>query len=75
VPSFWLANLAAGWRMKSFGMLQDLSLQANVSNLFDKNHLSTIGSNGFVTSDPNGTFATLLAGAPRQFFITLNGKL
>lgn len=75
VPSFWLANLSAGWRMKSFGMLKDLSLQANVSNLFDKKYLSTIGSNGFVTSDPNGTFATLLAGAPRQFFVTLTGKL
>jgi iron complex outermembrane receptor protein len=75
VPSFWLANLSAGWRLKSFGMLKDLTLQANVSNLFDKKYLSTIGSNGFVTSDPNGTFATLLAGAPRQFFITLNGKL
>ena len=75
VPSFWLANLSAGWRMKSFGMLKELTLQANVSNLFDKKYLSTIGSNGFVTSDPNGTFATLLAGAPRQFFVTLTGKL
>jgi iron complex outermembrane recepter protein len=75
VPSFWLGNLSTGVRMKSFGMLKDLTLQANVTNLFDKRYLATVGSNGFVTSDPAGTFATLLAGAPRQFFITLNGKL
>jgi iron complex outermembrane receptor protein len=75
VPSFWLANLSTGVRLKSFGMLKDLTLQANVTNLFDKQYIATVGSNGFVTSDPTGSFATLLAGAPRQFFITLNGKL
>lgn len=75
VPSFTVATLSAGYKLKSVGMLKDLSLQLNVSNLFDKQHFSTIGSNGFATSDPTGAFATLLTGAPRQFFVTLNGRL
>ena len=75
VPSFWLANLSAGYKLPSGGMFKELSLQVNVSNLFDKQYFSTIGSNGFKSSDPNGTFATLLSGAPRQVFFSLNGKL
>jgi iron complex outermembrane receptor protein len=75
VPSYVLANLSSGIKLPSFGMVKDLTLQANVANLFDKRYLGTIGSNGFVTSDPNGAFATMLTGAPRQFFVSLNGKL
>jgi iron complex outermembrane receptor protein len=75
VPSYWLANLSAGYKFRTTGMVKELSLQFNVSNLFDKQYFSTIGSNGFVTSDPGGNFATLLSGAPRQLFLTLNGKL
>jgi iron complex outermembrane receptor protein len=75
VPSFWLANLSAGYKLKSLGFVKDLSLQVNVTNLFDKQYISSIGTNGFQASDPNGTAQTLLTGAPRQVFITLNGKL
>jgi iron complex outermembrane receptor protein len=75
VPSYWLANLSGGLKFHTVGMFKELTLQANVTNLFDKRYLGTIGSNGFVTSDPTGSFATLLTGAPRQFFVTLNGKL
>ena len=75
VPSFWLGSLSAGYKLNSIGMFKDLSLQLNISNLFDKHYISTIGSNGFVSSDPSGTFMTLLSGAPRQFFVSLNGKL
>jgi iron complex outermembrane receptor protein len=75
VPSFWLANLSAGYKMKSLGFVKDLTLQVNVTNLFDKQYVSSIGTNGFQATDPNGTAQTLLTGAPRQVFITLNGKL
>ena len=75
VPSFWLANLSAGYKMKNLGFVKDLSLQVNVTNLFDKQYISAIGTNGFQASDPSGTAQTLLTGAPRQLFITLNGKL
>ena len=45
-----------------------VELQGNVTNLFDKSYVSTIGSNGFGNSGDN---QTLLVGAPRQFFVTL----
>lgn len=75
VDAFWLANLSAGYKLKSLGWAKELSLQVNVTNLFDKQYISTVGSNGFAASDPKGTMGTLLAGAPRQVFFTLNGKL
>jgi iron complex outermembrane receptor protein len=75
VPAFWVANLSAGYKMRSYGMFKDLSLQVNVTNLFAKQYFSTIGSNGFVNADPTGSFATLLSGAPRQVFVSMNAKL
>ncbi|WP_333573311.1 TonB-dependent receptor domain-containing protein [Sphingomonas sp.] len=45
-----------------------LELQGNVTNLFDKKYVSTIGTNGFGNSGDN---ATLMVGAPQQFFLTL----
>jgi iron complex outermembrane receptor protein len=75
VPSYWLGSLSAGYKLGNAAMFKDISLQLNVTNLFDKQYFATVGSNGFVASDPKGTFATLLPGAPRQFFVTLSGKL
>ena len=74
VPDRTLVNLSAGYKLKNVSMLRELSLQGSVTNLFDKHYISTIGSNGFTNSDPTGTYATLLPGAPRQFFVTLTGK-
>lgn len=74
VPDRTLVNLTAGYRMKNVGLLRELSLQGSVNNLLDKHYISTIGSNGFTNSDPTGTYATLLPGAPRQVFVTLTGK-
>jgi len=45
-----------------------LELQGNVTNLFDKKYVSTIGTNGFGNSGDN---QTLMVGAPQQFFVTL----
>ncbi|MYN43975.1 TonB-dependent receptor [Pseudoduganella sp. FT93W] len=75
VPSFWLANLSAGYKLKAMGGLKDLTLQANVTNLFDKKYLSSIGTNGFQNTDTSHTFQSMLTGAPRQVFVSLNGKL
>ncbi len=74
-PAYTVATLSTGYKLKSLGMLKDLTLQLTVSNLFDKQYLGTIGSNGFATSDPAGRFATLQTGSPRQMFLTLTGKL
>jgi iron complex outermembrane receptor protein len=65
-----LLDLSVGYRFSGSPWLDGLVVQLNVSNLTNKKYVSTIGSNGFVNSDPNGLFQTLLAGAPRQFFFT-----
>jgi iron complex outermembrane receptor protein len=51
-------------------MAEDVKLALNVTNLANKRYFATVGSNGFVVSDPNGTFQTLLAGAPRASLLT-----
>lgn len=71
VEGYTLADISLGYRFEGNAWLEGTELQANVTNLFDKKYVSTIGSNGFTNSDPNGTSQTLLAGAPRQFFVSL----
>jgi iron complex outermembrane receptor protein len=74
VPSRLLLNLSAGYRLPAMAMLKQASLQLNVTNLTDRKYISTLGSNGFVNNDPNGTAQTLLPGAPREFTVTLAAK-
>lgn len=62
-----VVDAALGYRV-DLGLAKPVEIQANVTNLFDKRYVSTIGSNGFGNSGDN---QTLLAGAPRQFFVTL----
>ncbi|MDL5365226.1 TonB-dependent receptor [Xanthomonas sp. NCPPB 2654] len=74
VPSYWRFDLSAGYDFGQVGMFQNLGLSANVTNLLDKRYFATVGTNGYVVSDPNGYNQTLMAGAPRQFFVTFSGK-
>jgi iron complex outermembrane receptor protein len=58
-----------GFRINSDNRFLDgLAIEGTVTNLFDAEFVGTIGSNGFGFSGDN---QTLLAGAPRQFFVTL----
>lgn len=68
VPSTTLVDLSAGYRFPDEGLTKGLEVQVNVTNLFDKSYISTVGSNGFGYS---GDSQTLLAGAPRQAFVTV----
>jgi iron complex outermembrane receptor protein len=72
VPSRTLLNIGGGYRMKTLAMLHDASVQLGVTNLANTKYVSTIGSNGFGNSGDN---QTLLAGAPRQVFVTFSAKL
>lgn len=71
VDSYMLVNMNLGYRFKDFGFGKNLSIQANVTNLTDEKYISTIGSNGFRNSGDRQTF---LAGAPLQWFVSLNGQ-
>lgn len=68
VPSQTLAEFTAGYRFSGSPLLDGLELQLNVTNLFDEDYISTINSNGFPL---RGDSQTLLAGAPRQVFVSL----
>lgn len=72
VPDHTVFDLMIGYRFSGEQTwLDGTEIQANVSNLTDRKYVSTIGSNGFSNTDPTGTSQTLLAGAPRQFFVTI----
>ncbi len=58
-----------GFRLQSDNrFLNGLAIEGTVTNLFDEEFVGTIGSNGFGFAGDN---QTLLAGAPRQVFVTL----
>nr|WP_122973055.1 TonB-dependent receptor [Sphingomonas melonis] len=69
VPGRVLVDASIGYRFgEGAGMFHGFAIEGSVTNLTDKKYISTIGSNGFTASGDN---QTLLAGAPRQFFVTL----
>lgn len=67
VPSRLLVDASIGYAFGD-GMLEGLEIRASATNLFDKEYVSTIGSNGFGDKGDN---QTLLAGAPQSFFFTV----
>ncbi|MCS6985905.1 MAG: TonB-dependent receptor [Sphingomonadaceae bacterium] len=72
VPGRVLVDATVGWRFAEAGpILSGLEAQLSVTNLFDKEYVATIGSNGFGNRGDN---QTLLAGAPRQWFVTLRKR-
>ncbi|MCX7676021.1 MAG: TonB-dependent receptor [Alteraurantiacibacter sp.] len=63
VPGRAIVDATLGYRLN-----ENIEMQLNATNLFDKDYVSTIGSGGFGNS---GDRQTLLVGAPQQFFVTL----
>lgn len=70
-PSTTIADLTLGYRFGDEGWGKGLQIQANVTNLTDKDYISTIGSGGFVNSDASGTAQTVLTAPPRQFYVSV----
>lgn len=62
------ADLSLGYRLTGAGSRPGLEFMLNLTNLFDKKYYASVGTSGFVDSDPNGTYTTLQEGAPRQIF-------
>ncbi|MEH3105694.1 MAG: TonB-dependent receptor [Sphingomonas phyllosphaerae] len=64
-----LVDASIGFRFgDGFGFFRGFAIEGSVTNLTDKKYISTIGTNGYTASGDN---QTLLAGAPRQWFVTL----
>lgn len=75
VGSRTLLNASVGYRAKVWGMIKEPSVELSLTNLMNRKYVSTIGSNGFINSDPTGEFQTLQAGAPREVFVTFSAKM
>ena len=71
VDSYMVFDMSLGYRFKDFGFGKNITMQANVTNIADESYVSTIGSNGFGNFGDN---QTMLAGAPMQWFVSLNGQ-
>ncbi|MFN7173107.1 MAG: TonB-dependent receptor [Thermaurantiacus tibetensis] len=72
VPGRALVDASAGWRFgPEAGALEGFEAMIAVTNLFDKDYVATIGSNGFGNRGDN---QTLLAGAPRQWFLSVRKR-
>ncbi|MEG3082157.1 TonB-dependent receptor [Sphingomonas sp. PB2P12] len=68
VPGRVLVDASIGYRFEGDGPMHGVAIEGSVTNLTDKKYISTVGTNGFTASGDN---QTLLAGTPRQVFISL----
>lgn len=75
VPARTLVNLGAGFRLKTWSRLSDISIRASINNLGNTSYVASLGSNDFANSDRHGTNQTLLPGAPRSVYLTLSARL
>ncbi len=70
VPSYWLVNAAIAYDVGAVGPAQNLSIALNLTNLTDKQYLSTVNTNGTYATDPTRTLTTMQVGAPRAAMLT-----
>ncbi|MEN2749217.1 TonB-dependent receptor [Sphingomonas sp. T9W2] len=69
VGSRLLVDASIGYRLTGIGgVLDGLAIEGSVNNLTNRRYIATIGTNGYTARGDN---QTLLAGAPRQWFVTL----
>lgn len=73
-PSTTVADLTLGYRFAEEGWGKGLEVQVNVTNLTDKDYISTIGSGGFVNSDAAGETMTVLPAPPRQAYLSIKKR-
>ncbi len=68
VDGRFLAEAGTSYHIDEVGIFDQLKLQFNIYNLADAKYYSTIGTNGFIASDPTSVSNnTLQVGAPRAF--------
>ena len=68
VPAYTVADAGVSYKLGHLGVAKDLSVQLNVTNLFDESYLGPIGTGGFTVTGDN---QTLQAGSRRLIFLTL----
>lgn len=68
VPAYNLADAGIGYRLPQIGRAKEVSIQFNVTNLFDASYIGPIGTGGFSLSSD---LQTLQAGPRRLMFVTV----
>ena len=69
----FLADVGAGYKREELGAFSELKFQFNIYNLLNREYYASIGTNGFVASDPQSVANnTLQPGAPRTIVGTLS---
>ncbi len=66
-----LADLTLGFRLEDSSPVGKLEVQANVTNLFDKDYITNVGG---TNSDLKGTYQGMMVGAPRQVFVAVRKR-
>ncbi|MGA7829342.1 MAG: hypothetical protein WCA21_00090 [Terracidiphilus sp.] len=73
VSGRFLTDLSLGYQRAQLGAFKDFKLQANASDLLNAQYYASIGTNGFIYSDPlSVNNNTLQVGAPRTISGTLS---
>ena len=73
VPGRFLTEIGAGYKREELGALKDLKVQINATNLMNSQYYASVGTNGFIYSDPLSiNNNTLQVGAPRTISGTLS---
>jgi iron complex outermembrane receptor protein len=71
----WLADFGTSYHVDEIGPISQVKLQFNVYNLFSEKYWATIGTNGFIASDPTSVSNnTLQPGTPRTITGTLSAR-
>lgn len=71
VPAYTVSDVGLGLRLPQVGLARELTVQLNVTNLFDESYIGPIGTGGFSVS---GDRQTLQAGARRMVFLSLGSN-
>jgi len=73
VDGYTLVDVGAGYEWTTTGFAKQVSLQAGINNLLDKEYFA-LGDNPTEAVDPRGEAYNLLAGAPRTAFVKLSAS-
>ena len=68
VPSYTVADVGLGYRLPQIGRAKELTVQFNVTNLFDVSYIGPMGTGGYSL---NSDLQTLQAGARRLVFVSV----
>jgi iron complex outermembrane receptor protein len=75
VPGRFLTEFGAGYSREQLGAFKDLKAQFNVYNVLNSQYYASIGTNGFIASDPlSVNNNTLQVGSPRTLVCTLAAR-